>query len=342
MASSLLAIDLAAEGRLAWKIEPGLPGCSFEGSAVAEGSNVYIAVRSSAVRPRTHVACYDAATGRLRWRTLVSSAETPGGGRLPEITHNLLTLAEGTIYYNTNLGAVAALDAGTGRLKWVSLYPRARDVGAQDEGSSTVHFFRDLNPCVYYRGRLMVAPSDTRSIFALDANTGQTLWQSRLASDVVHLLGVGKGSLVASGKELWWIDADSGKVLAHWPGSGSPTGYGRGLLAGGRVYWPTRESIYAFDQKVPSEGAPVMTEPPIRLAGADDTTGGNLVPGPGVLLVAAPDHIDAFACRRTEPSGNRPKEADLTLAPRRAQQPAVTGALASDAQALPSAVRQAR
>ena len=62
----------------------------------------------------------------------------------PEITHNLLTLTGGTLYYNTNLGAVAALSADDGRLLWVSLYPRAR---RGDLTNLAPHWRRDLNPC---------------------------------------------------------------------------------------------------------------------------------------------------------------------------------------------------
>ena len=54
----------------------------------------------------------------------MASAETPGRGMTYEVTHNLLTLAGDSIYFNTNLGAVAAISARDGRLQWVSLYPR--------------------------------------------------------------------------------------------------------------------------------------------------------------------------------------------------------------------------
>ena len=120
----LVCLDLAAEGRLLWKIAPE-EGWTFEGSPVADEQGVYVAMRRHDIRPQAAVACFEADTGRLRWRRFICGAETPARGVLPEYTHNLLTLSGGVLYYNTNLGAVAALRADDGRILWVSLYPRA-------------------------------------------------------------------------------------------------------------------------------------------------------------------------------------------------------------------------
>ncbi len=108
----LVCLDLAAEGRLLWKIAPE-EGWAFEGSPLADGRGVYVAMRRQDIRPQAFVACFDADTGRFRWRRFVCSAETPARGILPEQTHNLLTLSSDTLYYNTNLGAVAAFGPTT-------------------------------------------------------------------------------------------------------------------------------------------------------------------------------------------------------------------------------------
>ena len=107
-------MDLAAEGRLLWKIAPE-DGWAFDGSPVADGGGVYVAMRRIDIRPRAYAACFDAQTGRLRWRRFVASAETPARGMMYQATHNLLTLAGDSIYFNTNLGAVAAINTDDGR-----------------------------------------------------------------------------------------------------------------------------------------------------------------------------------------------------------------------------------
>jgi outer membrane protein assembly factor BamB len=289
----LVCLDLGAQGRLVWKpdgrILPDDEQWAFEGPPVVDGSDLYVAMRKSGVRPQAHVACFDVETGQRRWRTLVCSAETPGGGQMAEITHNLLTFEEGTLYYNTNLGAVAAISARDGRLRWASLYPRAKKAAPDGRDKRTAHFYRDLNPAVYHRGKLLVAPSDCESIFALDAGTGELVWESRLPEDVVHLLGVGGGNLLASGDTLWWIEVDGGKVLKRWPDT-TPLGHGRGILMGDEVVWPTSGELYVFDQDASQPSTP---RSPILLS-ERQAEGGNLVAAGGLLLIAAPDKLYAF------------------------------------------------
>jgi hypothetical protein len=67
-----------------------------------------------------------------------------------------------------------------------------------------------------------------------------------------------------------------------------PRGFGRGVLAGREVYWPTRERIYVFDQ-----GAGRQVRQPIELA-AMGVQGGNLVIHEGVMLVASAGELVAF------------------------------------------------
>jgi hypothetical protein len=290
----LVCLDLGAQGRLQWKISPDDEKWAFEGAPLVEGTNVYVAMRKSDVRPQSHVACFDGETGLRRWRTMVSSAETPAGGQSEEMTHNLLTLEQGVLYANTNLGAVAAISARDGQVQWISTYARAKRSSSSGQDKRAAHFYRDLNPCVYHRGTLLVAPSDSEHILAFDAATGQKLWDSELAEDAVHLLGVGGGNLVASGDHLWWIDVDGGKVVAKWPDQ-SPHGYGRGILAGDKIYWPTRDALYVFNQKIEHPGQASLVLAPIPLANDERRAGGgNLVIAEDVLLIATAQQIFGF------------------------------------------------
>ena len=241
----------------------------------------------------------------MRWRQRICAANFPTAGREAEFSHTMLTLVEGTLYVNTNLGAIAALRARDGLVRWVHRYPRVELV---DLASVPEHFYRDLNPCVFYRGLVIAAPRDSQQIVALDAGSGQLVWRSiLLGAHPLHLLGVGNGNLVATGRSVWWFNASTGRAEFVWPhpdNRDSERGYGRGLLAGNNVYWPTREKILVFDQRIGRMAGRRMlikndefdlSVPPIQAAG------GNLVVGNDTLLIAGADAVYAFHVKSKPP-----------------------------------------
>jgi len=284
----LVCLDLTAEGRLMWKITPE-EGWAMEGSPIADGANVYAGMRRSDVRPQAHVACFDAQTGRRRWRRFICGAETPGRGVYFESTHNLLTLQGETLYYNTNLGAVAGLSVADGRVRWISLYPRAL---RGDASKPAPHWQRQLNPCLCDGDTLLVAPADSPRIFAFDAATGQMLWQTGdQLQDAIHLLGTTDEHLIAGGGKLYWIGlkgAGRGRIEHVWPDGPERPGFGRGLLSGDRVLWPTREKIYVFDAR---SARPTKTFDLLPRG----VGGGNLVVSGGGLLIATGSELIAVS-----------------------------------------------
>jgi len=276
------------------------PKWAFDGVPVTDGKRLYVAMRFADVRPHAHVACFDLRNGRPIWRRRVCSGETLARGQVPEVTHNLLTLDHDTLYFNTNLGGVAALSTDDGHVRWVTLYPRA-SMSAPARGERRVHRLRDTTPCVLHHDMLLVAPSDCEQLFALDVATGGLLWQTQLATDtldVVHLLGVVGDHLIAAGRRLWWIDVRTGQPSRRVevnPFPRSPNAevasFGRGTIAGEYVYWPARgehDEIYVFDGRTGRQ-----VRQPINLTQAD-AAAGNLVIAHGRLIVAASDRMYVF------------------------------------------------
>ena len=298
----LVCLDLAAQGQLVQRILPD-EGFAFEGTPVADGSYLYVAMRRSQVQSELHVACYDPLTGDRRWRQLVCTADTPARGVYWDTTHNLLTLHRGTLYCNTSLGAVAALCAEDGRVLWATLYPRALKGDLQ---APPAHASRDMTPCLYDRGALIVAPADSPEVFALDAATGQVLWRTgAIAEGVVHLLGVSGERLIAGGDRLYWIGLDEprpGRILRVWPEGNEKLGYGRGVLAGDCVLWPTRDKIYVLDQQTGRLRKEIALAP----RGA---SGGNLLLAGDQLLIATGAELVALGQGEKAPVA--PKDTDL-------------------------------
>jgi outer membrane protein assembly factor BamB len=292
---NLVCLDLRAEGKLLWRVAAE-EGWAFDGAPVVAAARLFIVMRRNDIRPQVHVACFDTTTARMRWRRFVCAAETPARGALAECTHTLLTLSGDTIYVNTNLGAVAALAVEDGRIHWLSLYPRARGGNFL---RLAAHWQRELNPCLFDRGRLYVAPADSPKVYAFDAATGRILWPGRRGDhpadtpvqdpldDVVHLLGVSGDCLIASGHKLYWINTDgprAGNIAHVWPEGEDKLGYGRGLLAGAYVLWPTREKVYVFHQQT------AQLKKEIELAPLG-VRGGNLLVANGRLLIATPTEL---------------------------------------------------
>lgn len=253
----------------------------FEGSPVVERDSVYIAITRVDAMSQASAACLDAATGKLRWRALVceSTIETD---EAPLSLRNLLTLADGVLYYSTNLGAVAAITAAEGRVQWVATYPRGKRTGPRYFPSLSP----DLNPCVYDQGRLFVAAADTPNIQCFDAASGRKLWEAH--PPVTHVLGVAKGNLIVTGNRVWGIDVATGKVRWYWP-ENPVRGYGRGVLAGDFVYWPTKTEIHVLDQRTGRKA-----QPSVELYNRLRLKAGNLVLGGDHLILAQSNRVLAL------------------------------------------------
>ena len=316
--SFLVCFDTVREGSLQWRIPSedkfnkfAREQWVFEGPPAADSSNIYVGMRRGFPWSESYVACFDAQTGQLRWRTKVCEADS-----VYRTANNLVTLHEGVVYYNTNLGSIAALEADTGMVRWVYRYERTR---SGKWARPPMQFFRGLNPCIYHEGLVIAGPVDCESIVALDAVTGQRAWQTvPLASS--HLLGVGQGNVIATGRSVWWFNALTGKLEAEWPGNSSrnaPRGYGRGVLVNDAIYWPSNEEIIVFDQQLGPRRTPIR-RPGVSLIRPDmdkRVTQGNLsVSGDGLLL-ATERHLFTFgwlgggsSANAQEGSGPRGKE----------------------------------
>ena len=317
--SYLVAVDKATDGKILWKKLPGdvpiarKPGdhsgrnLGFEGTPVADERNVYAALTDRREQIATYVVCLDGATGATRWIKYLGAASADaenlfgmgmgmGGMGMGGIAsagdfgHRLLTLDGSTIYYQTNLGAVVALDAETGVIRWAATYPR------QDRVAGGPHD-RDLNPAVVHDGLVLVAPDDANAIYAFDAASGRLAWKTDPIPDEVklsHVLGVAQGRLIATGDRVLLFDVKNGKLLHSWPDSGHGfEGYGRGLLAGDKIYWPTRNEIHVLSQE-----SGLRSEPPIRLQETFQESGGNLAVGDGYLIVAQERKLVVFCQNR--------------------------------------------
>ena len=310
--SYIVGIDLQRQGSLLKGFPLHLSQFEFggsepEGCPLVVGDKLFVTVaKRDNVGLRRSVAAFDRFSGQLIWKSpALATGTVEGSDRANLLSHQLLTMDGGRLFYNTNLGSVACLDPVTGQVEWLVRY-RRHDKEKQAYPHSDRFRYRDLNPCVVRNGLVYCSPQDCPEIFALDAMTGDLVWSTddSAAADAVHMLGVTKEHLIVSGDRLLWLDRRTGRIDARFPAAGigsnlnslpSPRGLGRGVISADEIYWPTANEIIVFstalkDRK--SVDAPPMQRR-IRLE-SRGSEGGNLIAVDGWLLVATPSRLLAF------------------------------------------------
>lgn len=291
----------ALEVREVWRVPAQADNediAQFEGSPIVDGNRVHVAVsRLQGRRTLTALVCYDAGSGAARWSQDVCDAEEFESPGQPRVRHHLATLAGRYLVYCSHAGAVAAVDADTGKPAWAIRYP-SEGLGRPDGTRSP----RDLCPVVFAAGRLYVAPADSDRILCLEPASGQVLWE-RDGIEVVHLLGVsGERLFFTTPTGLRAVRADRGTDQGGWsqPADGRLPPFGRGLLAGSWVFWPTADPHFPLRVVTQDEGGQEQVERAGDPAPVFDPTqlhrlrAGNMVYASGCLVIAGTEELVGY------------------------------------------------
>jgi outer membrane protein assembly factor BamB len=310
--SYIVGLDLGKQGSLL----PGFPlrldasewmNAEFDGPPQIWGELLLVAVAErDNVGIRRRVVAFDRLSGQLIWKSeVLAIGSIEGSDRANLISHQMLTLAGGRLYYNTNLGVIACLNPLSGETEWLVSY--SRPASAQAYPRPDRFRYRDLTPCIVSGGLVYCAPQDTPEVFALDTTSGDLVWSTddNQAADAIHMLGVHEDCLILSGDRLVWLDRLNGQVRGRFPagttpgtanGLPNPRGLGRGQIAGGRVFWPVAGEIFVFPANLRS-GPQQVDRPPISeriVVGTRGTEGGNLLFSDGWMFITSPSWLMAF------------------------------------------------
>ncbi|QDU55261.1 outer membrane protein assembly factor BamB family protein [Aeoliella mucimassa] len=266
----LMVLDLSAEGKLELEIEPD-EGTQFVTAPLVTDDYIYLVEQHTEQGGQVSVACFARTTGRNVWRTPVCAISGEGAS----LSSDALTQVEDKLVLAAP-GLVVTVDAITGRMKWARKYERARSTAPDDLALVGT---RTRGAVLATSEGIVCAPVDAAGMFALDSETGQTLWYNAQPWDVEYVLGVVENRLIAAGNQLWILDATTGQRLSQWPHpmDGNLVLRGRACMAGDEVFCPTKDAIHTFN---------VRTSQPSRVPIPLETDeGANLtVCGQGLLV----------------------------------------------------------
>lgn len=280
--------EMAELWRLAPPEDPKTPAV-WEGAPVVSGRKLWaVYTKFDGARVVQVAACYDPADAPARpvWTTELCDA-AQGNDRTRQ---ELLTLAGRNVVFNSNSGAVVALDAATGRRAWGFRYPRAAKAAA---GATA-----DPAPAVAFVGRVFVAPVDGERVYALDGETGALVWESGPVEGA-KVLGVSRGRLVVavSGpvRSLRALDLSTGSYRGSDGGWIQDThgtlSHGRALVTDDAILWPSRDGLYFLDAR---DGRPGRGGTPNPRPGLRQTPYGHLAFADGVLVVVTTNQVWGF------------------------------------------------
>lgn len=269
-----------------------LKSLDFCGSPLVVGDNIFVLGRggNSYEFENCYVLCFDLNTGKYKWSCFVASASTgnpydgvAGMGGSAAVSH--MAYSGGRLYVLSNLGALASIDAYTGTILWLAVYPRERSMlnqpnfnawnGNRPFNPASNAKPWENNPVIASDGRLFVLPSDGKHLLIYDAGTGLEIKRIAVTSFPppkgeaagISLLAVNGEKLIVSGNR-WatcfnWKSFDPnhrGNAAPEEPGrpldgvvwaSGSwDVGTrGRGFVTVDSVYIPTETCLFQLSMR---------------------------------------------------------------------------------------------
>ena len=184
----------------------------YTSPVVVRGGVVYAAGWNQRGFVNSVVRALDLASGKTLWETLISSTQmemTMFGEIAREPFVSFLTERDGIIYCQTNLGAVAALEAESGKILWLTTYDTIPVEPAMGHVAPRRWLPWGVNPSLLVGHVLIVAPRDSKHLYAIDtgrgpggaAAGGRILWTYRNATgDIRDLLGLYRQRLYFTGR----------------------------------------------------------------------------------------------------------------------------------------------
>lgn len=275
-------------GRVLWssyidELDEQLADASTRGPAVFEGDTAVVAVRKIPMAKRfasAYLVGIDLADGSARWVRLAGSAGWLAYGGRGQWS-DWPTLHEGVVYRVDELGVICAIEAGTGRYRWVRRLP-----GVESRLPTQRVPWAASRPVI--DGRTMLALSPDRSqLLRIDLDTGAILGMrdARQLGSPSYVFGAGDRLVAVSQLRVATVPlarAETGPANVS-PLIPEPGIVGRVALAGDSLLLPLVSGVGVVSLANLADGREVTLD-----------ASGNLVPLDNQLLAADNAQIHSY------------------------------------------------
>ncbi|MEN0020314.1 MAG: PQQ-binding-like beta-propeller repeat protein [Planctomycetota bacterium] len=275
-------------GRVLWSRDPGeidprLNGSLVRGPAVVEGDVAVYTFRLIEERRRT-AALFQAGLsiddGSTRWITSLGSAGSRGA-YVGNAASDWSVLDRGVVYRVDALGMATAVEAATGRPKWVRLLPSGTAGGVP----RTVSGFAINTPIVRSDSVIFIGPNRDE-LYRLNADTGEIIASQRAVFDYLVDLGPEADGVIAAVRngDAQLFTADTIGDNGRWTRAALETPrvfVGRGFAANGTLCVPVSDGLAVFRTDGTSFVVPLVSS-------------GNTVISDGQLLTAQSTALNSY------------------------------------------------
>ena len=242
------------------------------------GARVLVPMARLRGRIELHLGCFDLSTGEVMWSApIVTGQRTLNmfGRANVEFSAPPPVVLGDTVVLATQLGLVAAVDLFTGETRWDTLYEQVPIQPPQYYAAGWIANRWRNAPPVIVDDTVLVAPFDGEALFALDAETGATLWsmdqrlltrhlgirtttsRRRSGAGLELLLAADERSVLLGGSSVVSIEFSRGVRLGPpfnrrwaWPLEGAlRSDNGFPVVDAASVFVPTEKGVTVLDRQ---------------------------------------------------------------------------------------------
>ncbi len=327
--NTLVALELATEGKLRWRIGSGsdeassLSDAFFLGPPLPLDGRLYVMVE---IAGDISLCCLDPATGAELWRQQLAAVESGGIDSDPirRVAGAMPTYHEGVMICPTGAGAIVAIDLADRMLRWGVSFDRnmemIRSITGRGRAPETGQLMQRWysGTAIADETAVLVTPVESDRLFGFDLLTGESLFSEKNRVHMRYLAGIRDGQFyVAGSNQIRAFDLQSGASNWTTPRDMLSAGQqiaGLGVFGDGEYLVPTtanqivrislkdgsvidrRETRYPLGNLVAAEGE-IISQSPTSLAVAFGEA--TLEPLVNQMLETNPNDFDALV-RKSE------------------------------------------